>query len=123
MKDYTGKWSLSTCEERWDFDEVYDTREVAVAEVKAFCLEYGCDYAYIGQARLLTYDGLLDVWDIEQLAERMNEHDDVAGCDYGPAETTPTQSEQLRDVVANWMNENLDPITYHVVEEIQRVTP
>ena len=122
MNDYTDKWSVSNSEEYWAFEEVYDTREEAVAAVPEYCREYDIDHAFVGEADVLTFDGLLTTVDVECLVEAMDEHGfDNAGCEETVVEIKQAQIAALRQVIVDWMDSNLDPIAWHVVNKITEV--
>ena len=119
-----GKWVISRCEESWDFAETYDSREEAIENVPGYCEEYDCNTAFIGQARQLTYDGLLTTGDVENLTEAMDERSyDEGGCEDPIVQMDHSQQELLRWHIVGWMRKNLDPINWCVVERVEHVAP
>ena len=119
---HDGKWVISGCEETWDFAETYASREEAIENVPGYCEEYGRNTAFVGQARRLTYDGLLTTSDIERLEESMDEQSfEEGGCEDPIMQMNPIQQECLRLFIAGWMEKHLDPINWYVVERVEHV--
>lgn len=124
MNNYDGKWAISGCEERWDFAETYDTRDEAEDNVPNYCEEYDYTAVFVGQARRLTYDGLVDYGDVATIVENMNTCAyDNSGAEEDVVELSDAQMEGLRLHVVDWMARHLDPINWYVVENMECVTP
>ena len=123
MSDYDGKWALSDHWETWNFEreDVFETKEEAIAAAPAFCEKHGITTCHVGQARAVDYQNVIGVGGIENLIENAHCHDDLAGADYEVIELSQEQMEALADVVHAWLRENLGPMTYHVVDDIEEV--
>lgn len=120
---HDGEWVISGCEESWDFVETYATREEAVASVPGYCEEYDRKSAYVGQARRLTYDGLLTTGDVVNITPAMDERSyDESGCEDPIIMLDVAQQEHLRSCIIGWMEKNLDPINWYAVERVTHVT-
>ena len=114
-----GKWVISGCEERWDFAEIYDSKEEAIAAVPGYCDEHDRSFAFVGKARRLTYEALLTQWDVERMVEAMDERAyEEGGAEDQVVDVTTEQHEELRKHILAWMNKNLNPINWHVVEDV-----